>query len=652
MLRRLAAGSSALALLLLLVAPPGPRVALAAGGTCTGWTSEYVPPPTIRVLRTVGPAKGTVQVVPFRRYVTTVLAAEFGPSSPIEALRAGAVAVKDYGWYYAMHWRGKSAPNGGGCYDVQDNTWDQVYWPEHDRASDRQVQAVLDTWRVSVRKDGRFLPTGYRPGTPGTACGSDADGWRLYQASAYRCALQGMLYPEILRTYYRPHFQIVVPGVHDANGDGLGSIGIALPGTGQLVGSAVPVPTASPAPSAPALPASSASPDASAPTSPSVSASSDPGASPSPTPSGSLAASDPATTAPAGFFDLVWADAPQQAWQPSSLPPGTSLDPVTTLDWAFADVNHDGRSDVLRLERLGTAGYRVTVSLSLGDGQFAPAATWWSSVGTGLDLAPTDAVQLLAGDFDGDGIGDAAILAGAPGTPPVAAGTNGTAAVPAVTPQARLYLLRSTGTGFAPPQTWWSGPLDVSGARAFAADVTGDGRADLVVESDLYPSDLPVPPAAPPSTGPGGAELPVGMRFLVAPSGSGTGLGRLTGWFDVTDTTRAQAQTVVEDVNSDGRADVVFLRPVDDAGSQIVGLLSTGRGFVRSALWSSASFRASASKIAAADLNGDGRGDLVVLYDVGSGGTRLYQFLSTGTAFRAGARVLDPALDWANVTPF
>jgi hypothetical protein len=37
---------------------------------------------------------------------------------------------------------------------------------------------------------------------------------------------------------------------------------------------------------------------------------------------------------------------------------------------------------------------------------------------------------------------------------------------------------------------------------------------------------------------------------------------------------------------------------------------------------------------------------------MGGAGTKLFQFLSTGTAFRAGARVLDPALDWAAITPF
>ncbi len=97
MLRRPAAGSGAVALVLLLVAPPAHRSALAATRTCTGWTDEYAAPPTIRVYRTVGPARGTVHVVPFQRYVTDVLAAEFGPDAPNAALQAGAITVKEYG---------------------------------------------------------------------------------------------------------------------------------------------------------------------------------------------------------------------------------------------------------------------------------------------------------------------------------------------------------------------------------------------------------------------------------------------------------------------------------------------------------------------------------------------------------------------------
>ncbi len=640
MLRRLAAGSAVCALVLLLVAPPAPPFALAASATCTGWRNEYVPPPSIRVYRTLGPARGTVQVVPFEQYVTTVLAAEFGPTTPTEALRAGAIAVKDYGWFYTLVWRGHTAPHGGGCYDVLDNSWDQVYWPERYHANDRQREAVLDTWSVSVRKNGGFLLTGYRPGVPGTACGADADGWRLYQASAYLCALQGMRYPEILRTYYGPHFEIVRPGWPNPNGDGLGAIGIAVPGTGPAPGgSGTPGPTPGPS----AVPS--------------------PSAVPNPTPSPSAVPT---------FYDLVWTDAPQQPWQPATLPPGSSLDPVTTLGWAFGDLNGDGRADLVRLMRMGSAGYRITVSLSEGNGAFSPAATWWSSIGTGFDLAPDAVVRLLVGDFDGDGLDDVAILAGIPGRPPTAPGPDGTPVMPAVVPEAKLFVLRSTGSSFASPQTWWTGPLDVSRAQVFAADATGDGRADFVVEADLYPADLPAaqatppgatppgatppgatpPGATPPALAPDGTELPIGIRLSVAPALPDGSFGPLEGWIDLTDTTQATTQTVVEDVNRDGRSDVVLLRPFGATGSQLVGLLSTGTSFVRTTLWTSTAFRTSAAKIAAADLNGDGRGDLVVLYNAGDAGTRLFQFISTGTAFRATIRVLDPMLRWTTAEPF
>ena len=660
MLRRLVAGGTALAVLLLLLAPPVPRVALASARTCTGWTSEYVPPTTIRVYRTVGPARGSVQVVPFRRYVDTVLAAEFGASAPVEALRAGAIIVKQYGWYFARVWRGGSTAHGG-CYDVTDNGVDQVYWPERIHPGDRQLQAVQDTWTISLRKYGRFIPTGYDRGASTGSCGSNADGWHLYQASAYRCALEGMLYPEILRTYYGPGFGLIQPGINDVNGQGTGSIGIAVPGTPGAGGGDSPasgpgspgaVASASPAPTS-AMPSPSATPEAS------------PTASPLP------AASTTPFPVPAtgGFYDTIPADGPQQTGQPAALPAGTSPDPVTTLGWAFSDVDHDGRADVLRLERMGSAGYRIQVSRSLGGGRFGPATTWWSDVGGGLHIASDASVQLLAGDFTGDGIGDAALLVGSRGTPPMAAAGDGTPGTPAVVPPARLYLLRSDGTGFAAPQTWWSGQLDVARAQAFAADVTGDGRADLVVATDLYPSDLAAPadPAAPtptsspdgsattssgPTAGPGGTELPVGIRFLVARSGPGGGLGPLTTWYDMTDTVAAQARIVVEDVNADGYADVVVLRPSGSAGSQLVGLLSNGARFSRVTLWSSTSFSTAASKMAAADVNGDGLGDVVVLYDAGSAGTRLYRFISTGTAFVAGAPTLDPALDWGTVQPF
>src|SRR5450756_575105 len=91
-----------------------PQVAQAAS-VCTGWTSTRVPPSTIRVLRTSGTASGYVQTADFKKYVQIVLAAEWPPSWPTEALKTGAIAVKQYGWYFTMHWRGGTAH--GACYD-------------------------------------------------------------------------------------------------------------------------------------------------------------------------------------------------------------------------------------------------------------------------------------------------------------------------------------------------------------------------------------------------------------------------------------------------------------------------------------------------------------------------------------------------------
>ncbi len=85
----------------------------AAGAACTPWTSEYVPPPTIRVLRTerdeVPPeVVGTVQEVDFRDYVATVMAVEWPEHYPLETLKVGAIATRQYAWYQVIRPRGKT----------------------------------------------------------------------------------------------------------------------------------------------------------------------------------------------------------------------------------------------------------------------------------------------------------------------------------------------------------------------------------------------------------------------------------------------------------------------------------------------------------------------------------------------------------------
>ena len=152
---------------------------------CTPWTSEYVPPPTIRVLRSqrdlVAPeVVGTVQEVDFRQYVATTMAVEWPDGYPLETLKAGAVATKQFAWYHVIHPRGGvvDLPDATqACYDVVDTTIDQYYYPEKygvglPDGPGRKIMAALDeTWDVTVRKysprdrASRFFLTGYRAGT-------------------------------------------------------------------------------------------------------------------------------------------------------------------------------------------------------------------------------------------------------------------------------------------------------------------------------------------------------------------------------------------------------------------------------------------------------------------------------------------------------
>jgi hypothetical protein len=180
-----------------------PPVAHAAS-VCTGWTSVRVPPTTIRVLRT---ASGQVQVVDFKTYVQIVMAAEWPTGWQAAAVQTGAMAVKQYGWYYTMHWRGGTAT--GGCYDVRDDNNDQIYDPSKTIKSDH-VTAIDATWTKSATKNGSFALMGYRSGAS-VACGADADGYHLYQHSSRACAAAGMTVDQILHVYLDPGLAIWGP---------------------------------------------------------------------------------------------------------------------------------------------------------------------------------------------------------------------------------------------------------------------------------------------------------------------------------------------------------------------------------------------------------------------------------------------------------
>jgi hypothetical protein len=366
-----------------------------------------------------------------------------------------------------------------------------------------------------------------------------------------------------------------------------------------------------------------------------------------------------------------------------------ALAPLATVFRQLADMNGDGLDDLLVLQRAGDARYQIWVATATGDG-FASPALWWDSALSDIPFDPTTVVRFVAGDFTGDGRVDAGLLvSSATPLPPTPAPTEPGASTPGASaapsepatpgpsaiagaselapsesasppgeasptpgptrtplpsspptplpagPAATLWVLAGTGNGFLPPVPSRTGPLVLDGGGAFAGDVDGDSRADLIVQLDLAAQPVP-------GTGTG-----TGIREVVVRTGAPNGSAPEV-WIELPDLPAAGAKTVVADINRDGRADLVIDRALGATGSTMVGLLSTGGSFTARTLWSnSGKFRWSASRIASADVNGDGRDDLVVLYNAGAAGSRFYQFLSTGTSLRPAGSTIDPGLPWA-----
>lgn len=172
----------------------------------TGWDSKSQPPETIKVLRT---ATDKVETVDFRDYVGIVMASgEWPYYLPPAALEVGATAVKQYAWYYALegHHRSWYRTDDGVCYDVRDDTNDQLYKPERAEVKVRQLNAIEATWGLTLRKNGRFFLTGYLYGDD-VPCAQDANGWKIFERSAVDCAEKGWDRQRIQEAYLEPKIE-------------------------------------------------------------------------------------------------------------------------------------------------------------------------------------------------------------------------------------------------------------------------------------------------------------------------------------------------------------------------------------------------------------------------------------------------------------
>lgn len=166
---------------------PAPPTGCKTDGT------ETTLPTTILVYRV---SLGRVDRVDFETYVKNVLPNEWISSWPAESLKAGAMAVKSFAWYWALHSTRKTS--GGACFDVYDNTSSQVYKPGSAVASTNS--AVEATWGTRMTRSGNILQAHYCSTT--TACGGWVDGDWMSQYGSRDQANAGSGYAAILKSYY------------------------------------------------------------------------------------------------------------------------------------------------------------------------------------------------------------------------------------------------------------------------------------------------------------------------------------------------------------------------------------------------------------------------------------------------------------------
>lgn len=199
--------------------PPGPP-AFAAGsqagfGTaagCSAWfdTNKY-PPQSIRVWennhsdQVVPGQDDLVHIVDFNFYAKHVLPREWIPSWEDEALRAGAVAVKSFGWWHTKTFEGGTV--GSTCYDVDATRNDQVFDPFY---STIETDLAVDaTWDYYMIQGSDVVHALYKSGSAADACGErfggPAPGNDMSAYGSQACALnQQMPWWQILTVYYFP----------------------------------------------------------------------------------------------------------------------------------------------------------------------------------------------------------------------------------------------------------------------------------------------------------------------------------------------------------------------------------------------------------------------------------------------------------------
>jgi hypothetical protein len=261
------------------------------------------------------------------------------------------------------------------------------------------------------------------------------------------------------------------------------------------------------------------------------------------------------------------------------------------------DFNSDGRTDIGALYDYGGSTTGLWTWLSTGTGFAQPHRVWMSNAGSWSAPRSTP----IAGDFTGDGLVDVGVE--------YDYGSR----------QTGLYVFPSRGADFGPAARWWlsaAGAYDATLSKPLAEDFDGDGRTDFGAFYDY-----------------GGATTGIWTW-----RSTGTGLAApVRTWISNTGAYDAKRSSpVTGDFDGDGRADLATFY---DYGNRTLGIWtwrSTGPAFAAPArvyIGAAGAWSWPNSHHSASDVNGDGKTDLLSLYDYDSSTAGLWTWTSTGSTF-------------------
>lgn len=317
---------------------------------------------------------------------------------------------------------------------------------------------------------------------------------------------------------------------------------------------------------------------------------------------------DPATGVPSR---RLYVKAVDKAGNVSSTTPAWDLSAVEAEQPAKVrgDINADGRADVNLVLDHGygrTAVWNVTAKAG---GFNTGTLSWDSGDNGGFALYRTRPVQ---GDFDGVGGADIGLFREEAGR------------------RVSLYQLQSDGNRYNAPSApaWTSGTAGwaLSASRMVAGEVTGDSKSDIVVQLNSGSGNWRTLVFA-------GGNLAAPTQWLQTASGSGD-------W--------AQSAPVLADVDGDGKDDLVNLKNLGGCRTVTEVYKSTGTAFatIPATLHDSGAggYCWERSKPVVGDVDGDGKDDVVAMYENGANDLSLKVLRSTGTAMTLG--------EWSRVTSF